>query len=281
MFPVRLFLLVKGPYPGVLNADGRCDHEDLLQGAFLAGLQQHARHRGRHRQSGHVPPTAGQLPFPVDGAQFGKQLESVPYGLGCGRVQEGEGVDVAQFQHQHAQDDLGEIGALQFGRGILRPVRQVGFAVESQADASGYASAASRPLQGAALRDGLDGQPLGAGPRGVAADPCETGVDDVLYAGYGQRGLRDVRCHHDAAVVARPEDTLLVRVGQPAEKRQHVGVPVGPSYEPPACLVYVLLRGKKNQDVAPAGFFHDPVDGVHRPVDIGIVLGIAPGFFEG
>ena len=281
VFGVRLFLLVERPDAGVLYADGRRDHEDLLQGAFLAGLQQHARHRGRYRQSRHVPPPSRQLPFPVDGAQFGKQLEPVPYGLGRRRIQKGEGVYVAQFQHQHAQDDFGEIGTLQLGRGVLRPVRQVGFAVEPETDASGHPSAASRPLPGAALRDGLDGQPLGARPRGVAADPREAGVDDVLYAGYGQRGLRHVRGHDDTPVVARPEDPLLVRVGQAAEERQHVGMPVGPAVQPPARLVDVLLGGEKHQDVAPAGFRHDPVDRVHRPVDVGKVLGVAPGFLEG
>ena len=42
---VRLFLLVQGPDAGVLDADGRRNDEDLLQGALLQGLQQHAGYR--------------------------------------------------------------------------------------------------------------------------------------------------------------------------------------------------------------------------------------------
>ena len=281
VFGVRLFLLVERPYAGVLYADGRRDHEDLLQDAFLTGLQQHARHRGRHRQSRHVPAPSGQPPFPVDGPQFGEQLEPVPDRLGRGWIEKGEGVDVAQFQRQHAQDDLREIGALQLGRGEFRPAGQVGLAVKPEADASRHASAPSGPLQGAASRYGLDGQALGAGPCGVPADPRETGIDDVLDARYGQRGLGDVRGHDDAPVVPRPEDPLLVRVGQPAEERKHVGVAVGPAFQSPARLVNVLLRGEKHQDVAPAGFFHDPFDRVHRPVDIGIYFGFAPDILYG
>ena len=58
-------------------------------------------------------------------------------------------------------------------------------------------------------------------------------------------------------------------------------MPVGSSIQPSARLVDVLLRGEEYQDVAPAGFFHDPVDRVDGPVDVGIVLGVAPRFFEG
>ena len=226
-------------------------------------------------------PRLRQPPVPVDGPQFDEQLETVPDRLGRGRIEKGEGVDVAQFQRQHAQDDFGEIGALQLGRGVLRPARQVGLAVEPKADPSRHASAPPGALQGAAFRNGLDGQALGAGPRGVPADPCETGIDDVLDARYGQRGLGDVRGHDDAPVVPRPKHPLLVRAGQPAEERKHVGVAVGPAFQPPARLVDVLLRREKHQDVAPAGFFHDPVDRVHRPVDIGIYFGFASGLFEG
>ena len=135
MLLVRLFLLVEGPDAGVLNADGRRDDEDLLQGAFLPGLQQHARHRGRYRQPRHGPPSVGQPPFTVDGPQFGEQLEPGPYSLGRGSIEKGKGVDVAQFQRQHAQNDLGEIGALQLRRGKLRPVLQVGFTIESKTNA--------------------------------------------------------------------------------------------------------------------------------------------------
>ena len=86
--------------------------------------------------------------------------------------------------------------------------------------------------------------------------------------------------HDDATVVRRLKYPLLVRVGQPAEERKHVGMPVGSSIQPSACLVDVLLGGKKHQDVPPAGFFHDPVDSVDGPVDIGVVLGVAARLFE-
>ena len=58
-------------------------------------------------------------------------------------------------------------------------------------------AAAALALVGRGLRDRLDRQPLHLEPVAVAGDPGGAGVDHVLDAGHGQRGLGDVGGEHD------------------------------------------------------------------------------------
>ena len=84
-------------------------------------------------------------------------------------------------------------GSVNSGRGV-----EVLLGVQPDADAVGDAAAAALALVGAGLRDRLDRQPLDLGAVAVAADAGGAGVDDVLDARDGQRGLGDVRGQHDA-----------------------------------------------------------------------------------
>ena len=111
------------------------------------------------------------------------------------------------------EDDTREVGAQDFWVGELGTAFKILFAVEADGDAVGNAAATAGALVGGGLRDGLDGQPLDLGARGIPRDAGGAGIDDIADAGHGKRGFGDIGGQDDAAaaVLAKHAVLLLVR----------------------------------------------------------------------
>jgi hypothetical protein len=179
----------------------------------------------------------------------------LPTGLDVAAVRgldEGEPGDVAEAQRGHLEDDAGEVGAQDLGIGELRACLEVLLRVEADGDALGDTSAAARALVGRRLADRLDGQALHLGAHGVAADPRDTGVDDVADARHGQRGLGDVGGEHDAAHDRGMAGEHLVLVGgAEAGVERHDLEPVAPErLERVGRVADLALAGQEDQHVA-------------------------------
>ena len=177
----------------VRQAQRRGDDAHLAQAALPPRLDQHARQTGVERDARHQAPGLGELdpgrpaPPPAgravarplgDGPELDQQPEPVGDAPGLGPVDEGELRRVAEVERDHAQDDLGQVGAQDLGGGELGPAAIVLLRVEPDAQPRGRAAAAALALIGAAARDGHDrhgGRPCA---RGVARDAGEARVHD-------------------------------------------------------------------------------------------------------
>ena len=113
-----------------------------------------------------------------DGPELDQQPEPVGDAPGLGPVDEGELRRVAEVERDHAQDDLGQVGAQDLGGGELGPAAVVLLRVEPDAQPRGRAAAAALALVGAAARDGHDRHGGRPRARGVARDAGEARVHD-------------------------------------------------------------------------------------------------------
>jgi len=134
----------------------------------------------------------GEFQFFVDGSEFQQGLVAVCDEAGVGFFQEGEVFDFAEGEGFHLEDDGCEVGAEDFGFSECGASEKVVCGIEADADAGGDAAAAAHALVGGGLGDGLDGEALDFGARGVAGDSGEAGVDDIFDAGDGEGGFGDV-----------------------------------------------------------------------------------------
>ncbi len=148
------------------------------------------------------------------------------------------------------EEDGGEVGPQDFGLGILGTGEEVLLGVEAEADASLDTAAATGALAGAALGNGLNGEAPGAGVRAVAADPGETGIDDVADAGDGDRGFRDIGGDYDTPTVRGFENFLLVVGGEAAEKGEDIGMGQGERIELVLGFADGALARHKDENIA-------------------------------
>jgi hypothetical protein len=88
----------------------------------------------------------------------------------------------------------------------------------------GHAAAAAGPLVGRGLADRLHQQLLHLAAEAVALHAGRAGVDHVTDAGHRQGGLGHVGGQHDAPPRVAIEHALLLRLRQPREQRQHLGI---------------------------------------------------------
>ncbi len=94
--------------------------------------------------------SSASRPLPVDGAELQERLVTVLDVLRVGPVDEGEDVRVAETEVDHAEDDLGQVGAQDLGRREPGPGFVILLGVEPDADARLDAAAAALALVGAA-----------------------------------------------------------------------------------------------------------------------------------
>ena len=111
----------------------------------------------------------------------------------------------------HAQNDFGQIRALDFRLRVVRALVEIFLRIQPDAHAVLHAAAAALALVGAALRNFFDRQPLGARARIVAADARQPGINDVADAGNGQRRFGDVRGDDDFPPVAAARKRAAAR----------------------------------------------------------------------
>ena len=117
---------------GILNAQARSDHQDLAHRLLGAGLQNHAAHRRVNRQAGQFSAERGELARRLGGVgvertNFLQQRIAGADGLGRRHVDEGKPLDVTETEGLHAQDHVGQVGALDLRLGEARALVEVGF----------------------------------------------------------------------------------------------------------------------------------------------------------
>ncbi|EHM55582.1 hypothetical protein HMPREF9080_00622 [Cardiobacterium valvarum F0432] len=250
LFLVGARFLAVGAFARVLDGEGGDEDDGVLQAAGFFGGVDDAREAGVNRQVRHLSPKRGEAARFVGGAQFEEQAVAVVDLPRVGRVNEGEGGDVAQFEDEHLQDDGGEVGAQDFRLGVGGALAVVVFAVEADADAAGGTATSAGALVGGGLRDGLNRQALGFGAQAVAADARGAGVDDGFDARHGERGFGDVGGKHDAPRRLRAEDALLVGEREAAKEGQYVRVAQLFAAQAVGGFADVAFAGEEDEDVA-------------------------------
>ncbi len=249
--------------PGILDGQARGDDQHLAQATVAIGLEHHAGEARIDGQPGQTPADRGQPeaaprhrrpPALAVVRRQGAELVQQPHPVGhrprIGRVHEREGVDVAQVDGRHGQDDRRQVGAGDLGIGEIGAGLEVLLGVEADADPVGHPATPARPLVGRRLRDRLDGQSLHLEPRAVARDSSGTRVDHAADAGDGQRRLGHVGGQHDALALVGGEDPVLLSHRQAGVERQDVGVGQLQGTQRVRGIAYLALARQEHQDVA-------------------------------
>src|ERR1017187_5641076 len=206
---------------------------------FVLRLEQHASQGGINRQPREVFAESREGALFIQRAEFLEQRVTVGDGGERGRLDKRKRLNVAQVERLHAQNDLGEIGALDLRLREWRPRIEILLRIEPDANACLHASRAALALVGAALRNRLDRQALGARARVVSANARQPGINHITDARYGQRRLRDVgRDDHFAARGGR-EDALLIASAKPAKQRNDLSLAGKPALKLVAGLTNV------------------------------------------
>ncbi len=236
----------------ILDAERGGDHQHLGQTLLLGGGEQDAPDARVDRQTRKPTAQLGQLAAGIERGQLLEGALAVGDQTRVGRIEEGEVGHVAEAEQLHAQDHGGEVGALDLGLGEGRAGGEVVLAVEPDADPGGDPPAASLALIGRGARDALDRQALELAAVAVAADPREAGVDDVMDAGNGQRGLGDVGRQHHAPSAVRLKDPRLLLRPLAGVERKDLGRGRMMLAQGLGGLADLALAGEKDQHVAAA-----------------------------
>ncbi len=131
-----------------------------------------------------------------------------------------------------------------------------------------HAAGAAFALVGAALRDRLDRQALGARARIVTADARQPGINHIADAGNGQRRLGDVGRDDDLAARGGREDALLIARAEPAKQRDDLRLAGKPAFQLVAGLANVPFARHEDQHVARIGFVKNALRRLHRRVHV-------------
>jgi len=315
--PVRgvgLLPRVHRPLARILDREAGGDDQHLVQGLLLARLEDHAAHRRVDRQArelaaerrefaerqnggGQRDRTRTRLVFPrpltvcplslcrsrcrrrLQRAELLEQRVAGADRLRRRHVDEREALDIAEPEGLQAQDDVGQIGALDLGLGEARARVVILLRIQAHAHALRHAAGAALALVAARLGDLLDRQAPRARGRHVARDARQTGVDHVANARQGERGLGDVGRDDDLSPLRAGEDALLLRLREPSEKRDHLAVAM-PPLEHLAAFADVPLGRHEHQNVAARiarAPLEDALHRLHRAVDVVQRLGLGLG----
>ncbi|MCY1410440.1 hypothetical protein D9M71_258090 [compost metagenome] len=226
--------------------------EHFIETALMRRFQQHAAEARINGQARQLAAQRGELALAVHRREFLQQGEAVLDRLAVRRLDEGEGLDIAEAQVEHLQDHRRQVGAEDFRIGEGRPREEVLLAVQAHADARLDPPATALALVGAGLGHGLDGQALYLGAVAVAADPRRAAVDHVADTRYGQRGFGDVGGEHNLAPGHGLEDFLLLGRSQPCVQRQDFGVTQIGLAQHVGGIANLAFAGEEHQHVAGA-----------------------------
>ncbi len=249
MLGIGGFRLVGRSFTRVLDAQERDDRERFVHAARASGLDQDSRQSRVDRQRGHLAPEARDPSIPIHGAEFLQQAVTVVEQARVRRVEERKVLRASERERGHLQDEAGQVGPQQFRFRIAGPRDEVVLGIQPDADALALAPATAAALIGARLRHGLDRQALELRARTVAADACESGIDDEPHAGNRQRRLGDVGREHDAPARVPGKHLVLVRTGEASVQRQHVPIHAA-AHEQVARLQDLLLTRQEHECVA-------------------------------
>ncbi len=241
----------------VLDAEETGDHQHLAQHAVRVGGDQHARQLHVDRQLRHRPADGRELAVCVHRAELVQLLPAIGDCARIRRFQERERLDIAQTEGQHPQDHAGQRGATDFRIGERGARGEIGLGIQADAGTGGDAAATTGALVGACLADRFDVQAVELLARAVALDAGDAGIDHVMDARHGQRGLGDVGRQHDPPLRAGVEHAVLVLGRQPRVQRQHFGVAVLALLQRLVRFADLALTGQEDQGVTDAAVFLD------------------------
>ncbi len=145
------FAFFFGAFARIGDAKTGGDDEQFRQGFFSACLQQHATQGGIQRQAGEFAAKRRELVRFVEGAELVEQIVASANGGADGRIDKGEVFDLAELVGLHAQDDFGEVRALNLRHGEAVPLLKILLRVQADADAVLHAASTASTLIGAAL----------------------------------------------------------------------------------------------------------------------------------
>src|ERR1017187_909026 len=270
-------LFVERTFARVLNAQAGGDDEQFARGVFVLRLQQHPAQRRVNWQPREIVAELREFARVVERAEF---LQEQVAALNCRRwrrIDERKRLNVTEPIRLHAQNNFGQIRALDFRLRVLRGLQKIFLGIQPDAHAVLHAPGAAFALVGAALRNRFNRQPLGARAWIVTADAGEAGVNDVTDAGNGQRCFRDIRGDYDFPSVQRGKNTLLIRRAQQPEQRDDFRLAPEPALQQIARLADVAFAGHEDENVAVARFTQSRLRRAHGGVnvsDVAALLGV-------
>jgi hypothetical protein len=215
----RRVLLLQRTLARILNAQPGGNDQQLRGRMFVLRLEQHASQRGINRQPREVVAEPREGALFIQRAEFLEQRVAVGDGGGRGRLDKRKRFNVAQVKRLHAQNDFGEVGALDLRLRERRARIEILLRVEPDANAFLHAARAAFALVGAALRNRLNRQAFDARARIVTADAGQPGVNHITDARNGQGRFGNVGRDDDLAARRGREDALLIARAEPAKQR--------------------------------------------------------------
>ena len=249
--------LVEWALTGVLNAQARGDDEELTAGVLGLRLQEHPTQRGINGQAGQITAQGRQLTLLIEGSQFLQHRVAPANGHRGRRIEEREGLDVAEARGLHAQNHLSQVGPLDFGLGKRAARFEVLLGIQPDANTGLDTTRPSFALVGAALRHRFDREPPRTGAGIVAAHPDQTGVDDEADARNGERGLGNVGGDDHLATGRRTENLLLIAGTQPPEERNHLRFGAQSPLDQVRTFADVAFTGQEDEHVTCAGLIEE------------------------
>ena len=258
---------------------------------MLLGFDQHPRQARIDGHAGHDPPPVRQSVtletlavrmgiVLLDGFQLNQKAETVTNAAGVGTVDKREGADIAQFQADHAQDDLGQVGPQDLRRRKPRTALVAFLVEEPDTDAVFHPSAASHALVGTAAGDGADRQGRGARARRITGNPRQAGVHHVADTRNRDRGFSHVGGHDDLARPCAGKHTTLVRGRQTGVEGHDHRLGIAASGQQFTGLANVLLGGHEDENIPTGAFPHQIIDGGNGGLDIGDVVAFGVVVFD-
>lgn len=221
---VGLGLQLHRPVPHILHAQGRGNHQHLVECLARTRLENHPANPWVQRQPSQLLAGSGQLIGIVHRTQLCQQLVAIGNGAARRALQKRKLFHLSQAQGFHAQNHPGERAAQNLRVGKAWPAVKVFLVVQADADAVGYPAAAASPLVGRRLADRLHQQLLHLAAKTVALHSRHTGVNHIADAGHSQRGLCHIGGQHNAPAAVAVKNAVLLGLAQARKQRQNLGV---------------------------------------------------------
>ena len=219
---VGLGLHIHGAVAHVLHAQGRGNHQHLVQRVAAACFQNHAAHARVQWQARQFLTQGREFVGLVHCAQLGQQLVAVGNRPARWPLQKREVFHRAQAQRLHPQNHTRQRRAQDFRVGkAVAPVK-VFLLVQANANAIGHPPATPGALVGRTLADGLYEQLLHLAAKAIALDARRTRVDHIADARHRERGLGHVGRQHHAPPGVAVKNAVLLGGAQARKQRQHL-----------------------------------------------------------
>ena len=190
MLPLAVFLIgrllfFRRPFAHILSAERGGNNQHFAQRLTLLGFQQHPANARVNRQARHFAAKFGHVAPFGNGFQLLQQGKTVFNKTFVRRINKGEILQPAQLQLQHLQNNGGQVGALDFRLGKCRPVKEIAFIVQADANTWRGAATTTGTLVGAGLGNGLHRQALHFAAVTVTGNACHASIHHITDTRHG------------------------------------------------------------------------------------------------